>query len=244
LKMRADNTYTDNGSGDPAGVLIVGKEKGMTSHDVVDLVRRRFSIRKAGHAGTLDPNATGVLLILLGRATKLSGTFLNEDKEYTARMKLGQRTDSGDSQGKVISGGEAMPSEERIRDVFKDFRGEVYQVPPMFSAKKIGGRKLYKMARKGRQVKREPRKIMISAIEVTGMDIPFVDFRVVCSKGTYIRQIADDIGEKLGCGAHLTELCRTRSGSFTLDRAVSVSRLKELRKEELYENIIRVQGSR
>ncbi|MEA3488927.1 MAG: tRNA pseudouridine(55) synthase TruB [Candidatus Omnitrophota bacterium] len=222
------------------GILVVNKEKGMTSHDVVQLVRRRFVIKKVGHAGTLDPNATGVLVLLLGKATKLSGRFLNEDKEYMATMKLGDRTDSGDSDGKMVISREISSSEDEIKEAVSGFVGEISQVPPMVSAKRVNGKRLYKLARKGVEVKREPNKIVISGIEITNIDMPFVRFRVVCSKGTYVRQLADDIGEKLGCGAHLTDLQRIRSGSFTLKEAVSYSSLLDMDRKKLNENILRL----
>ncbi|MBD3380450.1 MAG: tRNA pseudouridine(55) synthase TruB [Candidatus Omnitrophica bacterium] len=222
------------------GILVADKEKGMTSHDVVSLVRRRYRLKKVGHAGTLDPNATGVLVLLLGKATKLSGTFLNEDKEYIATMKLGENTSTGDSEGEVTAAGEVSCSPEEAAAAVSAFRGEMDQVPPMVSAKKIGGKKLYKLARKGIEVKREPRKIFISEMEVLEVSIPVVVFRTVCSKGTYIRQLAQDIGTQLGCGAHLAELRRIRSGSFGIDRAVPVSVLKRIGPEELNEKIIRV----
>ena len=226
---------------DTQGILLVDKEKGMTSHDVVAAVRRRFGIKKVGHAGTLDPNATGVLVLLLGKATKMSGKFTADDKEYEAVMKMGEKTDSGDSDGEVISRREISCSEDEIRDAMRGFLGEIEQTPPMVSAKKIGGQRLYKLARKGLQVEREPQKITISELQVTQIRMPEVFFRVVCSKGTYVRQLAEDIGEKLGCLAHLTELRRVRSGSFSLDKAVPFSRLCEMTTEELDENIIRLQ---
>jgi len=222
------------------GILIVDKEKGMTSHDVVDLVRRRFGIKKAGHAGTLDPNATGVLVLLLGRATRLSSTYLNDDKEYTAEMKLGEKTSSGDVEGAVVGTAEVNVTAEDVERAARCFAGIIEQVPPMASAKKVNGRKLYKLARKGIEIKREPVKVEIKEIEVLSAVLPLVTFRVVCSKGTYIRQLAEDIGEKLGCGAHLTELRRTRSGGFSLDRAVTVAGLEQITAEQLYENISRI----
>ncbi len=225
---------------DPAGILIVDKEKGMTSHDVVNAVRRKFAIKKVGHAGTLDPNATGVLVLLLGAATKSSGKFAGEDKEYVAVMKLGEKTDSGDSDGKLVSSREVLVSEDDIKGVVPGFLGETEQVPPMVSAKQVNGKRLYKLARKGVEVKREAKKITIKAIDVIKIDMPFVEFRVVCGKGTYIRQLAEDIGEKLGCGAHLTELRRTRSGSFSIEQAISFSDLVGMDREKLYENIVRI----
>ncbi|MGB2600878.1 MAG: tRNA pseudouridine(55) synthase TruB [Candidatus Omnitrophota bacterium] len=226
---------------DPIGILVVDKEKGMTSHDVVKMVRRRFSIKKVGHAGTLDPGATGVLVLLLGRATKLSGKYSGEEKEYVAVMKLGQKTDTGDMDGTVTLTRDVAVSGKEIAEAVNSFIGEVEQTPPMVSAKKVNGRRLYKLARKGVEVERKPQKIFIEDIEVIKTEIPFVTFRTVCSKGTYIRQLAEDIGEKLGCGAHLTELRRTRSGSFSLDGSIPFSELSKLDREKFDANIIRVQ---
>jgi len=222
------------------GILLVDKDKGITSHDVVAAVRRRFSIRKVGHAGTLDPNATGLLVLLIGKATKLSNKFLNEDKVYSAEMKLGQRTDSADCRGKIISEKEVTVTGEDIRAVMAGFLGEIEQIPPMVSAKKINGRRLYKLARSGKAVERSPRKIVIKELDVLRIDVPFVEFRVECSKGTYVRQLADDIGEKLGSGGHLTELRRIRSGDFSARDAITLDRLLKTEKETLSENIIRV----
>ena len=225
---------------DLSGILVIDKEKGMTSHDVVSAVRNTFSVKKVGHAGTLDPNATGVLVLLLGKATKLSEKYSSEEKEYEATMKLGERTDSGDSEGNIVSSGKVTSSEEEIREVLNSFKGETEQVPPMVSARKVEGRRLYKLARKGVVIEREPQKIYIKDIKLEKIDLPFVVFTVTCSKGTYIRQLADDIGEKLSSGAHLTELRRLRSGNFSLDNAVKFSELKKFTIEELYENIARV----
>jgi len=226
-----------------SGILIVDKEKNMTSHDVVARVRRKFKIKKVGHAGTLDPNATGVLVLLLGRATKMSGGLSAEEKEYEGTMKLGEATASGDCEGGVVSAREVHSTEKEIRDAVEAFRGETEQLPPMFSAKKVKGKRLYALARKGIEVEREPKKITIGEIEVRGVELPLVRFRVVCSKGTYIRQLAHDIGEKLGCGAHLLELSRTRSGAFTIDKAVKFSELMRMDRRALDENVIRVPKS-
>lgn len=223
-----------------SGILVVDKEKGMTSHDVVDLIRKRFRIKKVGHAGTLDPNATGVLVILLGKATKSSDIFMSEEKEYNAVMKLGERTDSGDIDGKVIEIRDAAVTEEAIRSVTDGFIGEIDQVPPMVSAKQVGGKRLYKLARKGIEIEREPRRVNITSIDIRRVDMPYVEMDVVCSKGTYIRQLADDIGEKLGCGAHLTELRRTRSGAFSVGKAVTIGQLLKMDEAALDENIIRL----
>ncbi|MBU0683690.1 MAG: tRNA pseudouridine(55) synthase TruB [Candidatus Omnitrophota bacterium] len=222
------------------GIIVVDKEKGMTSHDVVSKIRKKFDIKKVGHAGTLDPNATGVLVILLGKATKLSNQFLNEDKEYEAQIKLGEKTDSADCDGKIIDVRDVNVTQQEIKAAVLKFMGEIEQVPPMVSAKKINGKKLYKLARKGIEVNRPARKIFVKQIEITKIDIPLVAFRVECSKGTYVRQIADDIGEELGCGAHLTELRRTRSGCFLLRDSVKTANLLTMSKETFYESVVRV----
>ncbi|MFH1305636.1 MAG: tRNA pseudouridine(55) synthase TruB [Candidatus Omnitrophota bacterium] len=223
-----------------SGILVVDKEKGMTSHDVVSAVRRRFALKKVGHAGTLDPNATGVLVLLIGDATKLSARFLNDDKEYVAVMKLGEKTDSADLDGKLLQVRSVKCSKEGIHAVMRDFSGEIEQIPPMVSAKRKNGQRLYKLARMGMEIERAPVKIMIKQLELTEVHLPFVNFRTVCSKGTYIRQLADDMGERLGCGAHLVELKRIRSGRFLLKEAVSFADLLKMDAVWLNENIIRV----
>ena len=222
------------------GILIIDKDKGLTSHDVVAAIRRKFNIKKVGHAGTLDPNAIGVLVMLLGKGTKRSEDFLQEEKEYIATMKLGERTDSADCKGKLIQERPVNVTVEEVKTAVTSFYGDIEQIPPMVSAKKIRGKRLYKLARKGIEVERQPRKINISEIEIEKIELPYVVFRVACSKGTYIRQLADDIGEKLGCGAHLTELRRTRSGEFTLERAMLLDTVLELSEDGLNENIIRI----
>ncbi len=222
------------------GILIVDKDKNMTSHDVVAKVRRRFDIKKVGHAGTLDPNATGVLVLLLGKATKLSNSFLNEEKEYSAIMKLGERTDSGDCEGKIIARKSIISDSTGIESVVAGIKGEIDQMPPMFSAKKINGKRLYKLARKGIQVERARVRVTIKDIRVLKVELPLVVFDTICSKGTYIRQLADDIGEKLGCGAHLTELRRMRSGTFSLENAVTILDIDKMTQEDLNESIIRI----
>jgi len=222
------------------GILIVDKEKRMTSHDVVNIVRRKFGIKKVGHAGTLDPNATGVLVLLLGKATKLSASFLNQDKEYIATMKLGEKTDSGDCEGEVISRKTVVLTDREIEKTIGDFGGELEQVPPMMSAKRVKGKRLYKMARRGICIERDPVKVFVKDIKVLELSLPLVVFSVICSKGTYIRQLASDIGDELGCGAHLTDLQRTRSGSFKLEQAVSLAAIKNMTREDLYESTIRI----
>ncbi|HNX90633.1 MAG TPA: tRNA pseudouridine(55) synthase TruB [Candidatus Omnitrophota bacterium] len=222
------------------GILLVDKEKGMTSHDVVHHIRKRFGIKKVGHAGTLDPNATGLLVILLGGYTRRSADLMGQEKEYFAVMKFGEKTDTGDSDGKVIESFPVNVSKDDIIRVMDMFRGEIEQVPPMFSAKKHKGKKLYDLARKGIEVERPPVRVVIKEIEIVNFDIPFVEFRVVCSKGTYIRQLADDIGQRLGCGAHLVELRRSRSGDFSVENAVSMDAIRAMDGEKLNESILRI----
>ena len=211
------------------GILIVDKPKGMTSHDVVDFVRRRFHLKKVGHGGTLDPIATGVLVMLIGKATKSASTFLGDDKEYVATMTLGAISDTGDASGVLKPGGTwADLSEDRIRGVFDSFAGETLQTPPMYSAVKVNGRKLYQLARKGITIEVAPRKIFIRNIDILKIALPGIEFRVTCSKGTYVRQLCADIGGKLGCGAYLTALRRTRSGRFGIGCAMAVEDLEGL----------------
>jgi len=216
------------------GVLIVDKPKNVTSHDVVDLVRRTFNVRKVGHAGTLDPMATGILVLLVGRYTKDAASFMADEKEYVATMILGARSDTGDADGVVsVHGSLAGVTKEKIEEACAAFRGEISQIPPMFSAVKYKGRRLYHFARKGIQIKRSPRKVFIHALELIRYRSPEADIRVVCSKGTYIRQLCVDIGDRLGCGAYVSALRRVRCGRFKIDEAVSVDTLRELSPEGL-----------
>ena len=208
------------------GVLNLCKPTGWTSHDVVAGVRRRLRVRKVGHAGTLDPDATGVLPILLGQGTRLSSVLVHWDKEYEAVLHLGQETTTQDAAGTVTAecptGG---LSEETVRAVMGDCQGEQWQVPPMYSAVKIGGQPLYKAAREGKTLDRRARPIVIYRLEITALDIPYVTFLVHCSKGTYIRTLCADIGRRLGVGGHLHRLTRTRVGPLHLDRSVSLADL-------------------
>jgi len=221
------------------GICIIDKPGGLTSHDLVLFLRRRFKIKKVGHAGTLDPMATGVLVMLLGNATKLSNKFISDDKEYEGSMRLGIKTDSHDKEGKVISSKDISGiKEESVRESFRAFLGDIEQVPPMVSAVKHKGKKLYQLARRGIEVERKPRQIHIYNIEIKSIDLPMVSFSVCCSKGTYIRKLADDIGERLGCGAHLTSLRRLRSGRFGIDKAIPFADLKDFDEERLGEHII------
>lgn len=216
------------------GILIVDKPQGMTSHDVVDLLRARFHLKKVGHAGTLDPMATGVLVMLIGASTRLSGTFTDEDKEYEGTMVLGATSDTGDAWGRVTPAGPAGGlTRAEIEAAFGQFTGAIEQRPPMYAAVKVNGRKLYELARKGIVVDRPARTVVIKRLSVTAVDLPRVSFTVTCSKGTYVRALAADIGERLGCGAHLSALRRTRSGSFGIDRAVSVDALRGMKSADL-----------
>ena len=220
------------------GILIVDKPQGLTSHDVVDLIRKKFGLKKVGHAGTLDPMATGVLVVLIGKYTKSSDLFLRDDKEYDATLFLGAVSDTGDAWGRVEKSGETENiSVKNIEGVFNKFMGEIEQIPPSYSAVKFKGKKLYELARKGINVKVEPRKVLIKELKITGINMPEVSFVVTCSKGTYIRQLSSDIGSLLGCGAHLSRLRRTRSGSFRIDEAVGVDELKRIDSVELEKHL-------
>lgn len=216
------------------GLLIIDKPKDMTSHDVVDFIRRKFSVKKCGHAGTLDPMATGVLVMLVGKYTKFAGRFLEEDKEYEATMVLGAVSDTGDAYGKIEPCLKKTDiTKEEADNVFKKFLGPIEQTPPMYSAVKIKGRKLYELARKGLSAEVSPKKITIKDMRITRFSPPEIDFTVTCSKGTYIRKLADDIGALLGCGAYLSGLRRTRSGKFCIDEAITVSDLDQFRVSDL-----------
>ncbi|MFA4981656.1 MAG: tRNA pseudouridine(55) synthase TruB [Candidatus Omnitrophota bacterium] len=208
------------------GILVIDKPQGMTSHDVVDLVRKKFRVKKAGHAGTLDPMATGVLVLLIGKCTKLSGRFISDDKDYEGSLVLGATSDTLDAWGKITPGGRTADIEEEdVKKAFAGFMGEIEQLPPMYSAVKLQGKKLYELARKGIEVKREPRKVHIKRFDITRIELPKVNFSVTCSKGTYVRQLCADIGASLGSGAYLSELKRMRSGVFTIDKAVKMDEL-------------------
>jgi tRNA pseudouridine55 synthase len=218
----------------PDGVLLVDKAEGMTSHDVVALVRRRLEIKKVGHCGTLDPIATGLLLLTLGRGTKIQDLLMSEDKEYAGTLTLGASTSTQDREGEIL---ETRPvpelSEEQIRAAFDRFRGDFYQMPPMVSAIKHAGVPLYKLARQGKVVEREPRLVHVYRYVIDGLRLPDIDFTVACSKGFYVRTYAHDIGDALGCGAHLKNLRRTKSGRFNLERAITVEEIRNAPPQEI-----------
>jgi tRNA pseudouridine55 synthase len=223
----------------PDGVLLVDKAEGMTSHDVVALLRRKLQVRKVGHCGTLDPIATGLLLITVGRGTKVQDLLMSEDKEYVGTFVLGVTTDTQDRQGEVIQQ-RPVPAldETQIRAAFEKFRGDFYQLPPMVSAKKHGGVPLYKLARQGKVVEREPRLVHVYRYTIDRIGLPEIDFSVLCSKGFYVRTYAHDIGEILGCGAHLKSLRRTKSGRFDVANAISVAQIKDARREEISNRLL------
>jgi len=204
----------------PNGILVVNKPKGITSHDVVNSVRRVFGIKRVGHAGTLDPAATGVLIILVGSATKLSGQLMTDEKAYRACVRFGIYTDTQDSTGRILRTGEVKFRAEDLESCLLSFLGPGEQIPPMYSALRHKGKRLYKLARRGIEVERKPRRIFIRSIGMTRFESPFATIEVTCSKGTYIRQLCADIGERLGCPAHMAELERLRSGAFGMDGAI------------------------
>ncbi len=210
-----------------SGVLVVDKPVGLTSHDVVQIVRRGTNIRRAGHTGTLDPRASGVLVILIGPAVRLSEYVSASDKRYQAVVRLGVSTDTFDADGRIASTSPVEVTEEQFEEALTHFVGEIEQVPPPYSAVKVKGRKAYEMAREGEEVDLTPRKIQVYNLELLEWAMPEAVIDVYCSSGTYVRSLANDLGEKLGCGAHLVGLRRTKSGRFTLRDAVPLRKLKE-----------------
>lgn len=204
-----------------SGILLLDKPRGMLSFKLVQILRKLLGVKKIGHAGTLDPFATGVMIMLIGREyTKLSDLLLNKSKVYEAVVKLGEATDTYDCDGEAQSCSSYQPTEEEIRTSLNAFNGEIEQIPPMYSAKKVGGKKLCDLARKGHTIERAPCKVEVQT-EWLSYDYPYLHLRVACSKGTYIRSIAHDLGQMLSCGAHLVELKRTVCGPFTLDQCIS-----------------------
>ncbi len=211
-----------------SGVLVIDKPVGITSHDVVQIVRRGTGIRRAGHTGTLDPRASGVLVVLIGPAVRLSEFVSASDKRYQATLRLGTSTDTYDSEGTVtqMTSPEDI-TEEQFEEALKQFVGEIEQVPPPYSAVKVKGRKAYELSRKGQKVELPPRKINVYSLELLEWVPPEAVVDVYCSSGTYVRSLAHDVGKVLGCGAHLVELRRTKSGQFTLRDAVPLRKLRD-----------------
>lgn len=207
-------------------LLLIDKPDGPTSFGVVARVRRLAGVKKVGHAGTLDPFATGLLLVLVGKATRLQDGFLGADKRYLARLRLGATSDSHDRTGKVVECDGPLPDRAAVEAALVAFRGEIEQIPPMHSAIKIGGRRLYKAARRGETVERPPRSVRVDRLDLLACEGPFVDLDIACSKGTYVRSLARDLGEALGCGALVEELRRTASGEHRVEDAITLAELE------------------
>ena len=221
------------------GIINVLKPTGMTSHDVVSFIRRTLNIKKVGHTGTLDPNAAGVLPICIGKATKVSQFLVNKDKKYRAELTLGQATDTQDKYGEIINETEVNVSEADIRKVFSKYEGEIYQIPPMFSALKHKGKKLYELAREGKTIEREPRKITIYNLDIIEIIGNKVLFDVECSKGTYVRTLCSDIGETLKTFGHMSMLVRTKVDKFDIFDAVTLDEIQKYSQEDNIDLILK-----
>lgn len=222
------------------GLILINKQKGFTSHDVVNVIRKKLNTKKVGHTGTLDPNATGVLPILIGKGTKISKYLMEHDKTYIATLKLGEKTDTGDSEGQVIEE-KSIPKDlrkEDINDVLQNFFGKQKQVPPMYSAIKINGKKLYEYAREGKEVKLEAREIEIYKIELLEYQNNKIKFEVECSKGTYIRTLCEDIAKKLGTVGYMEELQRTKVNNFRIEDSIL---LDDITLENAEKNMIKIE---
>ncbi|MGZ3732317.1 MAG: tRNA pseudouridine(55) synthase TruB [Parachlamydiaceae bacterium] len=205
---------------DHQGILLIDKPKGKTAFDLVAILRKKLNIRTIGHAGTLDPMATGVMVMLIGKKfTTLSNQLISDEKEYLGQVHLGIETDSYDAEGTHLATSSLIPTEEELNTALLHFQGEISQVPPMFSAKKIKGQKLYHLARQGKVVERAPVTLHVKT-ELLSYNYPYIELKITCSKGTYVRSIAHDLGQRLGCGAHLSALVRTRSGSYLLEQCL------------------------
>ncbi|XME03271.1 tRNA pseudouridine(55) synthase TruB [Lachnospiraceae bacterium C1.1] len=221
--MKQQNNYN--------GIIPIMKEAGYTSNDVVAKLRGILHMRKIGHTGTLDPDATGVLPVCLGRGTKLVSLLTDTDKEYLCRAKLGITTDTEDISGKITSEADFSDvTEEKLLEVMKSFVGEYDQIPPMFSAKKVNGKKLYELAREGKVIERKACRIIIKSLRLLSFENGEYSFLVECSKGTYIRSLCRDIGEKLGCGSAMLSLVRTRAGGFAKDEAITLDECEKIEK--------------
>ena len=223
------------------GVLLVDKPRDHTSHDVIARLRGKLRMRKIGHAGTLDPMATGLLVVLVGRATRVSQYIISLDKDYEGTAELGKTTDSQDAQGQTM---ETRPvpalTEAEVRAAMQGFLGDQYQTPPMFSAIKIEGVPLYKRARRGEEVEREPRFIRVMSWDLLRFESPLIDFRLRCTKGTYVRTLAHDLGNRLGCGAHLSALRRTATDKFSVAQALTMEEIEGLSIPDIEKRLIPV----
>jgi tRNA pseudouridine55 synthase len=221
------------------GILLVDKPRDHTSHDVVARLRGKLKMKRIGHAGTLDPMATGLLVILVGKATKVSQYLVSLDKEYEGTIELGKVTDTQDADGEVMETKPVPPmTDGELLTTVRTFLGDQYQMPPMYSAIKIDGQPLYKAARKGEEVEREPRFIRVMSWEVLRFASPQIDFRLRCTKGTYVRTLAHDLGAKLGCGAHLSALRRTATDKFTVAQALTLDQIQALTLPEIEQRLI------
>jgi tRNA pseudouridine55 synthase len=226
------------------GILLVDKPRDHTSHDVVARLRGKLKMKRVGHAGTLDPMATGLLIILVGKATSASQYLISLDKEYEGTIELGKVTDTQDADGEMMETRPVPPlTEADLTAAIKGFLGDQYQMPPMYSAIKIDGQPLYKAARKGEEVEREPRFIRVSSWEVTRFGLPQFDFRLRCTKGTYVRTLAHDLGQKLGCGAHLAALRRTATDKFNVAQALTIEQIQALSLPEIEKRLIHVRDA-
>ncbi len=240
-KQRQDDHSLRPGADTFDGILLVDKPSGPTSHDVVDAIRRRFGFRKVGHGGTLDPQATGLLVILIGKGTCLAERFMGSDKTYSGCMRLGIATDTQDAQGKIVLERDwSSVTREKLEEEMNKWRGDVYQTPPMVSAVKVDGVALYRRARRGEVVEREPRLIHIYEFRLDSFDPPRACFHLRCTKGTYVRTICADIGDGLGCGAHLESLRRLACGECRVDDATKLDDLLGMDREALLSRIIPV----
>jgi tRNA pseudouridine55 synthase len=223
------------------GVLLVDKPGDHTSHDVVARLRRKLNMKRIGHAGTLDPMATGLMILLIGKATKISQYLISLDKAYEGMIELGKVTDSQDADGEMLETRPVPPlTEAELRAAMAGFLGDQYQMPPMYSAIKIDGVPLYKNARKGVEIEREPRFIRVMTFELTRFDLPRFDFKLRCTKGTYVRTIAHDLGQKLGCGAHLAALRRTQTDKFDISGALTLDQIEAMTLPEIEKHLIPV----
>lgn len=221
------------------GILLVDKPGDHTSHDVVARLRGKLKMKRIGHAGTLDPMATGLLIMLVGKATRVSQYLTNLDKEYEGTVELGKVTDTQDADGEMMETRPVPPlTEDELKEAIKGFLGDQYQMPPMYSAIKINGVPLYKSARKGEEIVREPRFIRVSSWEVTKFGVPRFDFRLRCTKGTYVRTLAHDLGQKLGCGAHLAALRRTATDKFNVAQALTLDQIMAMSLTEIEQKLI------
>lgn len=220
------------------GIIVINKEEGITSFDVVRKVKKILSCKKVGHTGTLDPMATGVLPICIGKATKAANYLIKDNKAYIAEVKLGEVTDTYDREGTIVSTNDVNINKENLIKTIRSFVGKITQVPPKYSALKINGQKMYDLARKGIEFEVNGREIEIFAIEILNINLPYFTIKVICSKGTYIRSLAYDIGQKLGCGAHLFNLQRIKSGNFNLEQSL---RLEELSLDNIESVLISVE---